>query len=154
MDSQRFRAVVADAGKDRLVIPIPFDPDEIWGRKAQHLVNGTVEGRRLRGRIERVDDRWVMILSLLRIREAGVVAGDVVTAELAPEGPQRAALADDIAVALDASPTAGAFFDTLAQFYRKAYLTWIDGTKRRPEVRAERIAEMVRLLEAGVKQRR
>ena len=66
---------------------------------------------------------------------------------------QRGDLADDIAAALAANPAAGAFFDTLAQFYRKAYLRWIDGTKRRPDVRAARIAEMVDLLAAGVKQR-
>ena len=46
-----------------------------------------------------------------------------------------------------------AFFDGLAQFYRRAFLRWIDGTKRRPEERARRIAEMVALLERGEKQR-
>ena len=48
--------------------------------------------------------------------------------ELTPEGPQRADLAEDIAAALAANPAAGAFFDTLAQFYRKAYLRYIDAT--------------------------
>jgi hypothetical protein len=41
----------------------------------------------------------------------------------------------------------------LAQFYRKAYLRWIDATTRRPDVRAARIAEVVDLLAAGVKER-
>jgi hypothetical protein len=50
-------------------------------------------------------------------------------------------------------PDAGAFFDSLAQFYRRAYLRWVDATKRRPEQRPARIAEMVKLLEAGIKQR-
>ena len=72
---------------------------------------------------------------------------------LIPEGPQRDDLAPDVVAALEASPEAGAFFDALAQFYRKGYLRWIDSTKRSPEIRAERIAEMVRLLKAGVKQR-
>jgi uncharacterized protein YdeI (YjbR/CyaY-like superfamily) len=62
-------------------------------------------------------------------------------------------LSDDVATALDAAPKAGEYFDSLAQFYRKAYLTWIDATKRSPELRAQRIAEMVTLLEAGQKQR-
>ena len=55
--------------------------------------------------------------------------------------------------ALEAEPETGVFFDSLAQFYRRAYLRWIDGTKRRPEVRAERITEMVTLLKAGKKER-
>ncbi len=33
----------------------------------------------------------------------------------------------------------------------KDYLRWIDATKRRPDVRAERIAGVIRLLNAGVR---
>jgi uncharacterized protein YdeI (YjbR/CyaY-like superfamily) len=62
-------------------------------------------------------------------------------------------LADDVAAALAANPEAAAFFDSLAQFYRRAYLRWIDATKRRPEQRPHRIAEMMELLEAGHKER-
>jgi len=87
------------------------------------------------------------------MRDAGVAAGDEVIIELAPEGPQRGDLADDIAAALEASPAAAAFFDTLAQFYRKAYVRWIDTTTRRPDLRAARITEVVDLLAAGIKQR-
>jgi len=83
----------------------------------------------------------------------GVAAGSDVTVELAPEGPQRGDLADDIAAALAASPAAGAFFDTLAQFYRKAYLRYIDATTRRPDLRVARIAEVVGLLADGIKER-
>jgi uncharacterized protein YdeI (YjbR/CyaY-like superfamily) len=87
------------------------------------------------------------------MRDAGVAVGDDVIVELAPEGPQRDDLADDISAALEANPAAAAFFDTLAQFYRKAYLRWIDATTQRPDLRAARIAEVVDLLTAGVKQR-
>ena len=72
---------------------------------------------------------------------------------LAPEGPQRGDLAEDVAAALAANPAAGAFFDTLAQFYRKAYLRYIDATSRRPDLRAERIAEVAGLLADGIKER-
>jgi hypothetical protein len=47
----------------------------------------------------------------------------------------------------------GACFDTLAQFYRKAYLRWINATSRRSDVRAARIVEAVDLLAAGIKER-
>jgi hypothetical protein len=73
------------------------------------------------------------------MRDIGVLVGDEVIVELTPEGPQRADLAEDISAALAANPAAAAFFDTLAQFYRKAYLRWIDATTRRPQVRAARI---------------
>ena len=73
--------------------------------------------------------------------------------ELAPEGPRRGDLADDISAARG-QPGRRAVLDTLAQFYRKAYLRWIDPTTRRPDLRAARIAEVVNLLAAGIKQRR
>ena len=87
------------------------------------------------------------------VRDNPLTAGDEVDVTLAPEGPQRLALDPDIAAALDAEPQAAAFFDGLAQFYRKGFLTWISGTKKKPEERARRIAETVRLLKAGKKER-
>jgi uncharacterized protein YdeI (YjbR/CyaY-like superfamily) len=86
-------------------------------------------------------------------RGHGLRLGDLVTAELVPEGPQSETLAADVAAALDAEPDAARFFDGLATFYRKNYLRWIDATKRSPELRAQRIAELVKLLRAGQKQR-
>ena len=75
------------------------------------------------------------------------------TIEMWPEGPQREELAADIAAALAAQPQAQSAFDGLATFYRKGWLRWVEATKRRPEVRAARIAEMVKLVEAGHKER-
>jgi hypothetical protein len=153
MGPQRFRAVIAAGPGGRAIITVPFDPDEACGGKTDHPVGGTIEGRHVRGRLSPSGRDWVLTVTPMWLRDTGVAIGDDVTVELAPEGPQRGDLADDIAAALEANPAAGAFFDTLAQFYRKAYLRWIDATTRRPEVRAARIAEVVDLLAAGVKQR-
>jgi hypothetical protein len=153
MGSQRFRAAIAAGPGDSGVITMPFDPDEAWGAKADHPVGGTIGGCRIRARLVPAGSGWVLTLASKRLRGMGIAIGDEVTVELAPEGPQRGDLADDIAAALAANPAAGAFFDTLAQFYRKAYLRWIDATIRRPDVRAARIAEVVDLLAAGIKER-
>ncbi len=118
-----------------------------------HHVNGTVNGCRVRVTIAPGDSGWAFTLNPARMRHTGVAAGSEVIVELAPEGPQRGDLADDIAAALEASPAAGAFFDILAQFYRNAYLRYIDATTRRPDLRAARIAEVTRLLAAGIKER-
>jgi hypothetical protein len=153
MGSQRFRAVIAAGPGDTAVITMPFDPDEAWGAKANHPVGGTIDGWRIRARLLPSGSGWILTLAPKRLLGMGVAIGDDVTVELVPEGPQRGDLADDIAAALEANPAAGAFFDTLAQFYRKAYLRWIDATSRRPDVRAARIAEVVGLLAAGIKER-
>ena len=112
-----------------------------------------INGKFVRGRLSRADGGWELTVTPMWLRDTETAIGDDVAVELSPEGPQRDDLADDIAAALAANPAAAAFFDTLAQFYRKAYLRWIDGTKRRAGVRAARIAEVVDLLAAGIKQR-
>ena len=153
MRTQRFGAQVAAAPGGRAIVVVPFDPDEVWGTKAEHHVNGTVNGWRVRVRLAPGDGGWAFTLGPARVRDLGLVLGEEARAELAPEGPQRADLADDVAAALAANPAAAAFFDTLAQFYRKGYLRYIDATKRRPDLRAARISEVTRLLAKGVKER-
>lgn len=136
-----------------MMVPLPFDPDEAWGHKAEHHVHGTVNAMGVRAVVETVGDGFGFVLGPAWRRGCGVAPGDVVTVELSPEGPQRDELAPDVRAALEAHPQAGEFFDSLAQFYRRAYLRWIDATKRRPEERAERISEVVSLLEQGIKER-
>ncbi len=134
-------------------VPVPFDPNEAWGTKREHHVNGNIAGMRVRVTIAHDDAGWSFSLSPARLLDGHVGPGDDVEVVISPEGPQRSDLAPDLFAALEANPEAGAFFDTLAQFYRNSYLRWIDGTKRRPDVRAQRIAEMICLLNDGIKER-
>jgi hypothetical protein len=153
METRRFAVTVA-AGRDgKLLVPVPFDPDQVWGAKQRHHIAGTVNGARVRAVLEPVGDGFGFTLGQKSPGARGVAVGDQLSVEVAPEGPQRDDLAEDVAAALATDPEAGAFFDSLAQFYRRAYLRWIDATKRRPEQRVERIAEMVRLLKSGTKER-
>jgi hypothetical protein len=148
-----YTTTVIEAKARRVLVPVPFEPDDAWGAKPRHPVTGTVNGMGVRAVVERLGDGWGIVLGEAWRRDRGVPVGAAVEVVLEPEGPQRDDLAPDLAAALEASPSAGAFFDGLAQFYRRAYLRWIDGTKGRPEVRAERIAAVVQLLERGVKER-
>jgi hypothetical protein len=148
---KKFRALVAEGQKGAAVIVLPFDPDAAWGKKPRHRVSGTVDGQKIRAIIE-AKDRLVVLTPMWR-RDACVEAGKKAAVALWPEGPQRQDLAEDFAAALKAEPKAAAFWDDLAQFYRKAFLTWIDGTKKKPEERVRRIRETVKLLRAGKKER-
>lgn len=150
--SQEFGTTLVEVRK-RVFVILPFDPDEVWGAKRTHRVAGTVNGMGVRGVIEDTGAGRGFVLGQAWRRGCGLGAGDEVRVALVPEGPQRADLAPDLAAALEAEPEAGAFFDSLAQFYRRAYLRWVDGTKRRPDLRAARIAELVELLRAGHKER-
>jgi hypothetical protein len=150
---RRFTATVVAGDRGRVLVPLPFVADEAWGPKPTHRLGGSVDGLRVRAIVERTANGEVFALGPAWLRDRSIAVGDTVTVELSPEGPQREELADDIAAALAADPEAGAFFDGLAQFYRKGYLRWVDATKRRPEQRAQRINEMVQCLAAGRKQR-
>jgi uncharacterized protein YdeI (YjbR/CyaY-like superfamily) len=83
------------------------------------------------------------------LRRDGRGAGDGVPGA---RGPQVASLAGDIAAALEAEPDARRFFESLATFYRKGYIRWIEQAKR-PETRDRRIAETVAALKAGKRER-
>jgi len=150
--ARRFRVTVTVDRQGRTHVPVPFDPDEVWGPKPRHPITGSLDGCGLRGVIDQHGDERFLVLGPAWTRDGGPVDGATVDVVLEPEGPQRDDLAPDIVAALDASPTAAAFFDSLAQFYRRAYLRWIDATKRRPDHRAIRIAEMIHLLEQGKKE--
>jgi hypothetical protein len=151
--SQRFTVTMAAAGRGGVLIAVPFDPNTMWGTKPRHHIRGTVNGMPVRGTIGPTPGGFGFTLGPAWLRGCGLAVGDTVTVDIEPEGPQRDDLAADIAAALDEHPQAAAFFDSLAQFYRRAYLRWIDATKRQPEQRVQRIAEMIRLLEAGHKER-
>jgi hypothetical protein len=153
VQAMQFEATVARGTSDRVMVPVPFHPDHLWGVKPRHHVTGTVSGIRVRAVIEPLDDGFGFVLGPAWLRGCGVEAGDRVLVSVMPEGPQRADLPADFAEALDANPSAGQFFDGLAQFYRRAYVGWIDATKRSPDKRAERIATVVQLLADGHKAR-
>src|SRR5437870_8332514 len=100
MQSQRFTAVVAAAGPVKLLVPIPFDPNQVWAAKQRHHVAGTVNGMRVRAVLERAGDGFGFSLGRTSPARGGLAPGDTVTVEIAPEGPQRGDLADDVAAAL------------------------------------------------------
>src|SRR4051812_45836194 len=104
VSSQQFRAVIAAGPRGRAVIAVPFDPDKTWGTKADHPVGGTIEGKRVRGRLSPTGSGWQLTVTPMWLRDTGVTIGTEVAVELAPEGPQREDLADDIAAALAGNP--------------------------------------------------
>jgi hypothetical protein len=153
MKTKTFKSVVTEGDRGSVLIPLPFDPDAVWGAKPRHRLSGTVDGQKIRVIVSAAEKAAGIRLGPMWRRDACLDVGKKVSVELWPEGPQQEDLAEDFAAALKAAPKAAAFFDDLAQFYRKAYLTWINGTKSRPEERARRIRETVKLLKAGVKER-
>ncbi len=147
MSFQRFAVRLAASG-GRTLIEIPFEPTGVWGSRDRYYVHGSVGGSRVRGVIEPSGDRWFMSLGPQWRKRAGLEAGAEVEVALEPESPLLAELAPDLAGALEAEPEARNFFESVAPFYRKNYVRWIESA-RRAETRARRIAEAVRALKVG-----
>jgi hypothetical protein len=149
--TRRFTSKIVTSGR-RTFIVVPFSPDDVWGAKARHHITGSVDGFAVRGPLQSDGTDYVLTLGKAWLRDSGLEAGEEVSVVLSPEGPQREQLSPDIAGALRAEPRAQAFFVALATFYRRGYITWIEGA-RRPETRSARIGQMIELLKAGKKQR-
>ena len=147
-----FRASATRVAPGRVTISVPFDPGEVWGRRDRYHVAGTIDRVRFRTTLVPCEGGWQIALGPKSGSGARLHDGQSVAVVMEPEGPHSDSLAADVVEALGARPQAQASFDGLATFYRKGWLRWIDATKRRPDVRAARIAEMVRLVEAGYKE--
>jgi hypothetical protein len=150
---ERFTATVDEAPRGRALVRLPFDPEAAWGSKRQHHVRGTVAGNKVRGPLRLTPEGWALVLGAAWLRDNRLPSNGRVDVMLEPEGPQETDLAPDVAAAFRSSPEAAAFFASLATFYRKGYLRWIDGASRRPELRARRVRELVVYLEEGRKER-
>ena len=113
-------ATVTQGRRRRVMVPVPFDPDEAWGSEAWSTpAAGTVNGMGLRAVVEPLDDGWEIVLGLAWRRDRGIAPGDRVEVVLSPEGPQREDLSPDLAAALAVEPAAAAFFDGLTSTVRR-----------------------------------
>lgn len=133
-------------------VAVPFDPNDAWGSKDAHYVNGKMGGCVFRGVVERLGESWVIPIGPAWLRDQAVEVGDRVEVEIGPEGPNSSNMGEDVAAALDAKPEARRFFDSLPTFYRNNFSRWLKDAKR-PETRAKRLAEMVALLKEGKRER-
>jgi hypothetical protein len=151
LTTQHFKTVVAKSGT-RVFVPIPFNPNDIWGVKARHHIRGTVNQHKVRGSLGSDGKQYFLLLGAAWRRDCDVDAGTNVDVVLEPEGPQSENISPDIIRALDAEPKAKAFFESLATFYRNTYIKWIESAKK-SETRSARIREMITLLKQGRKQK-
>jgi hypothetical protein len=144
MMEQRFKSTITRSGS-RMIVTVPFDPNDVWGAKERHYVAGSLNGCTIRARIESAGEKYFLSLGPAWRRDNGFEEGMKVDVTLHPEGPQSETLSSDVTAALNAAPDAKAFFDSLASFYRKNFIRWIESAKR-PQTRAARIEEMIKSL--------
>lgn len=144
-----FHAVIKDAGGGGAYVTIPFDVEQVYGKK-RVKIKATIEGEPYRGTLVRMGSPNHMLLILKEIRQKiGKSFGDEVLIELEEDHDQRKVeIPADLMRALQASPQAKVFFDKLSFTHQKEYAQWVIDAKR-PETRTERIRRTIEQLTQG-----
>lgn len=150
-NQKSFDAIVQKEGGFTFVA-VPFSPREVWGAKPRYYVTGTINGISVRGTLGALGQHYFLRLGAAWMRDSRIEPGANVFVRLSLEGPQEDNIASDIAKALSDNEKAKTFFDGLPTFYRKNFIRWIESAKRE-ETRVRRINEMMKLLEAGKREK-
>jgi hypothetical protein len=155
MSRQEFTVTLetTDRGVVRLIMP--FDPTAVWGKKARHAIQGSVNGVPFAGTLGARSGKYFVPLNKELRERAGIAPGDTVRVTVEPAdaaAPPLPSLPEDLAKALAKKPKARAFLDGLSPFYRNSYVKWIEEAKR-PETRRERVQTTVERLGQQKKQR-
>jgi len=130
-----FTATAQARPRGGIAIVLPFDLAEAWGDRDRYYLAGTIEQYSMRATVTPDDGDPMLALGPAWCRDPRVGPGASLRVSLHPEGPQLDTMSSDLADALRAEPDAQRFFESLATFYRNAFVTWVEGAKR-PETRA------------------
>ena len=61
-DQRRFTTTVTTGERGRVMVPVPFDPSDVWGPKPVHHLTGTVDGKGVRAVLEPLEDGFAFKL--------------------------------------------------------------------------------------------
>jgi hypothetical protein len=143
---QHFRAVIEDAGGGGAYVTIPFDVEQVFGKK-RLKVKATIDGEPYRGSLVRMGTPHHMLIILKQIRQKiGKTFGEQVTVEIEEDlEPRQVELPLDLQQAFQANPEARQVFDRLSYSHQKEYARWVSDA-RRPETRQKRIQQTMEML--------
>lgn len=145
----RFRATVESSGKTTTGVEVPAAAVESLGTSRRPPVRATINGFTYRSSVASMGGRFMLGISAEVRAASGVRAGDEVDIDLELDTePREVSLPSDFTEALDAAPTAKAFFDGLSYSNRLRIVLAIEGAKT-PETRKRRIDKSVDGLREG-----
>jgi hypothetical protein len=148
-DTQRFTAIIEDAGDGGAYVSIPFDVEKVYGKK-RVKIKASIDGEPYRGTLVRMGAPQHILIVLKEIRQKiGKSVGDEVTIELEEDlEPRVIDVPADLQEALDTNPPAKNYFNSLSYTHQKEYIRWITEAKR-DETRLKRIQQTIALLMKG-----
>lgn len=152
VERHSFRAVILQGDRGGAYVEVPFDVEQVFGRK-RVPVNATIDGARYRGSVVRMGSAYILgVLKDVR-RQIGRDVGDEVDVLLTEDVQERTVdVPAELADAFAADPAARALFDGLSYTHRREYVQWITEAKR-DETRRGRVTKTLEMLRTGRKQR-
>lgn len=148
-----FKAIIENAGNGGAYIKIPFDVNQVFGKKLVK-VSASFDGEPYRGLLSRMGDPWHILIVLKSIRKKiGKGFGDEINVILEEDvDPRVIEIPSALAVAFEQEAEALAFFDSLSYTHRREYVTWIEEAKQE-STRQNRVAKAIEMLKKKQKER-
>ncbi len=148
-----FKAIIENAGNGGAYIKIPFDVNQVFGKKLVK-VNASLDGEPYRGLLSRMGDPWHILIVLKSIRKKiSKSFGDEINVILEEDlDPRVVEIPPILAAAFEHEAEALAFFDLLSYTHRREYVMWIDEAKQE-STRQNRVAKAIEMLKKKQKER-
>ncbi len=146
-----FRAVIESSGKGGAFVRIPFNVEDVFGKK-RLPVKVTIDGEPYRGTLVRMGEPCHILGVLKGIRtRIGKDVGDEVDVILEEDTELRQVeIPPDLQSALQGQVDMLKSFESLSYTHQKEYVAWIEEAKR-AETRATRIGKTIEMLKQGKK---
>ncbi|HEX4007995.1 MAG TPA: YdeI/OmpD-associated family protein [Acidobacteriaceae bacterium] len=128
---------------------VPFSVEKAFGTKARVAVKGTINGFPFRSSlVPRGGGVFYMAINKQMRDGAGAGVGTIVSVVMEPDtAPRTVTIPPDLKKALAKSPAKGKTFAAFSYSHQKERVDWIEQAKR-PETRAQRIAQCLTMLAA------
>ena len=148
-EKRKFRAVIENAGGGGAYVSVPFDVEQVFGKK-RVKVKATLQGEPYRGTLVRMGGPHHMLPVLKEIREKiGKSFGDEIEVVVEEDTePRQVEVPPDMQQALESDPEAKAFFAQLSYTHQREYVRWIIEAKR-DQTRQDRIHRAIEMLRQG-----
>ena len=145
----RFRTSLVESGKSATGIEVPTDVYEALGPAKRHAVAVTINDYTYRSTVTPYRGHIMLPVSAEVRRGAGIAPGHEFDVDVVlDDQPREVVVPDDLSAALDTSPEARSFFDSLSYSNKRRFTVPLDEAKT-PETRQRRIEKAVETLAAG-----
>lgn len=145
----RFRTTLLESGKTATGIEVPTDVYEALGTAKRHAVAVTINEYTYRSTVTPYRGHIMLPVSAEVRRGAAIAPGEQFDVDIVlDDQPREVVVPDDLAAALDASPAARTFFDSLSYSNKRRFTLPLDEAKT-PETRQRRLDKAVETLTAG-----